>query len=206
MGACYPETAAQNHTVGVGAQLIYDRMMKLYVARHGRTNYNDLGLCNADPRVDVRLTDIGKQQAEVLGNKLRDIAIDRIYVSELKRTQETAAYVNKHHNVPVKIDARLNDNRTGYEGRPASEFYAAYEQAHDKWNARFNDGESLEDVNKRVRSFIDELRKQPYKVVIIITSGAIVNAIRGVVKGLSNQEAYGVEDIQQGSFIELDLE
>ncbi len=43
--------------------------MNLYLARHGRTNYNDLGLCNADPTVDVHLTALGIEQAKANRSK-----------------------------------------------------------------------------------------------------------------------------------------
>src|SRR5882762_9427713 len=148
--------------------------MKLYVARHGQTNYNDLGLYSADPAADVHLTEVGLEQAKNLSEKLKDVNIDHIFVSELKRTQQTADIVNKYHNAPTAIDARLNDNRSGYEGKHYLEYYAALDNADDKWSVRFNDGESLEDVKERVRSFLDELKTKDYDSVLVVTSMVIV--------------------------------
>ena len=81
--------------------------MKLYLARHGRTNYNDLGLCNADPAVDVHLTPSGVAQAGALAEKLKLVPLDHIFASELNRTQQTAEIINKFHNLEIEIDARL---------------------------------------------------------------------------------------------------
>jgi broad specificity phosphatase PhoE len=178
--------------------------MKIYIARHGRTNYNDLGLCNSDPSVDVHLTAAGIQQAKALGEKLKDTVLDQIYVSELKRTQQTADLLEKF-GVPVAIDPRLNDNHTGFEGKPASEYYDALNAARDKWNTRFKDGESVEDINKRVRSFVDELRLLEYGAVLIITSEVIVQALYGVLNNLSNEEARSLH-VEQGGYIELSLD
>lgn len=104
--------------------------------------YNDLGLCNADPTVDVSLTETGKEQAEKLAEAFKHTTFGCIYISELKRTQQTAEYINHYHHVESRIDKRLNDNRTGYEGRPADEHYAALAASPDRWTVRFNDGES----------------------------------------------------------------
>src|SRR5882762_3740116 len=122
--------------------------MKIYFARHGRTNYNDLDLCNSDPSVDVHITAEGTKQAEVLAGKLEEVPIDRIFVSELRRTQQTAAIVNQLHHVTIEVDPLLNDHRSGYEGKPARLLTEAMDAAEDRWTARFNDGESIEDMKK----------------------------------------------------------
>lgn len=50
--------------------------MKVFYVRHGQTNYNILDLCNDDPSKDVFLTDLGKQQAEVVRNKIKNIDLE----------------------------------------------------------------------------------------------------------------------------------
>lgn len=54
----------------------------------GRTNYNDLGLCNDDPSRDVHLTEVGieQEQAHSAALTLRHVAFERIVVSPLPRT------------------------------------------------------------------------------------------------------------------------
>src|SRR6185369_14402091 len=44
----------------------YTGDMKVYIARHGQTNYNEARRCNADPSVDVFLTETGIRQAKEL--------------------------------------------------------------------------------------------------------------------------------------------
>lgn len=179
--------------------------MKLYIARHGRTNYNDLGLCNADPTVDVHLTPEGIEQAKALADKLKQLSFDHIFVSELKRTQQTADIVNRFHNLSIEIDSRLNDGRSGFEGKPFSEYSKAFEAAPNKWTARFNDGESVEDIKERVADFLSELRTRPYQAVLIITSQWIIQALLVVLRQVSdNSEAWDIE-VPQGSYIELDI-
>jgi len=176
--------------------------MHIYLARHGQTNYNELGLCNADPTVDVHLSEIGINQAIALSDKLKMAVFERVYISELRRTKQTAEYINKYHNAPVVVDDRLNDNRTGFEGKPVDEFYAALSAATDKWTARFNDGESLTDTKLRVKSFIDELKTTGLDSVLIVTSMSIVQAFYGLVNNLSAQQAWDFQ-VHKGSCIEL---
>ncbi len=178
--------------------------MKIYLARHGQSNYNVLGLCNADPAKNVHLTEKGLQQARVLAEKLKNISIEHIFVSELRRTKQTADIINKFHNLPIQVDSRLNDNRSGYEGRPASNYYSALERAGNKWIVSFNDGESLIDVKNRVKSFIDELRVQEYQSVLVITSKVIVQFFCGLLKGLTDEQAWDFQ-VEKGSCTELEL-
>lgn len=182
----------------------YAERMKIYLARHCRTNYNDLGLCNADPAVDVHLTPEGIKQAENFAEKFKNISIDHIFVSQLKRTQQTAEKVNAFHNVEIEPDARLNDGRSGFEGKPFQEFDAALAAAPDRWTARFNDGESIEDIKKRVAEFIKELKTKNYDSVLIVTSLWIVQAILAVLDDISYEQAWSI-DAPQGGWLEREI-
>ncbi len=178
--------------------------MKIYLARHGRTNYNDLNLCNSDPSVDVHITGEGIKQAEALAAKLRGTSIDRIFVSELRRTQQTAEIVNQFHEVPIEADPLLNDYRSGYEGKPAAMLMDAIDAAEDKWTTRFNGGESIEDMKKRVADFLHALKAKPYDAVLIVTSGWVVRVAIAVIQNISNDEAWLI-DAEQGSYLEFEL-
>ncbi|MBT8440026.1 MAG: histidine phosphatase family protein, partial [Gammaproteobacteria bacterium] len=108
--------------------------MNLYVMRHGCTNYNELGLCNDNPDADVHLNAMGKQQAQTAAEQLRDVTLDRIIVSPLPRTRQTAEYVNQYHDVPIEVHPDLADIRSGFDGKSVGEYFAAI--AHDPLNAR----------------------------------------------------------------------
>ena len=97
--------------------------------RHGRTNYNDLGLCNDDPNADVHLNDVGKQQAQAAAEQLRDVRLDRIIVSPLSRTRQTAEFVNQYHGTPIEVHPDITDIRPGFDGKAVDEYFAVI--AHD---------------------------------------------------------------------------
>ena len=188
----------------VHALLSYSRVMRIYIARHGRTNYNDLGLCNADPSVDVHLTEQGIEQAKALAQKLKEVPFDRIFVSELGRTRQTADIVNEFHGVDIEVDPLLNDHRSGFEGKSAELLMQALDESSDRWTASFNDGESIEDMKQRVAMFIDKLKSEDYKSVLVVTSGWVVQAAVAILKNISNEEAWGL-DVQQATYIGFDI-
>jgi len=160
--------------------------LKLYVARHGQTNYNVLGLCNDDPKKDVHLTKLGVKQSEELAEKLRNKKIDLIIVSELPRTRETAEIINKHHKAPILVDKRLNDRKTGFEGKPVSEFQKAVEP--DRLRLKFGDGESFLEEKERVLSFLEDLKKVEANSVLVVTHSEPIQIINGYFKKLSDEE------------------
>jgi alpha-ribazole phosphatase len=154
------------HSVSALREIADDTPLKLYYLRHGQSTYNVLGLCNDDPADPAHLTPLGEQQAQRAAEQLRDVALDRIFVSELPRTQQTAAIVNQYHRVPVDVRAALNDIRSGFNNRPVAEYFAA--TAHDELHARVNGGESLLDHRARVRGFIEWLASQPDNAVLVV--------------------------------------
>ena len=62
--------------------------MRIYLIRHGRQNSP---LCN----VNVPLSDAGRRQAELLGERLKKESIDAVWSSDLIRARETADIINE---------------------------------------------------------------------------------------------------------------
>ena len=140
--------------------------MNLYVMRHGRTNYNELELCNDDPSVDVYLNEIGKQQAQAAAEKLRDVKLDRIIVSPLPRTRQTADIINQYHQVVIDTHPGISDIRSGFEGKRVDDYFSAIND--DPLHARINGGESLLDHKKRILGFIDWLKQQKQENILVV--------------------------------------
>ena len=140
--------------------------MNLYVMRHGRTNYNELGLCNDDPNANVHLDDMGKQQAQAAAEQLRDVPLDRIIISPLPRTRQTAEFINLYHHAPIEVHPDIIDIRSGFDGKAVEAYFDAI--AHDLLNARVNGGESLRDHKQRVLGFIHWLQRQQQDNILVI--------------------------------------
>ena len=100
--------------------------MKVHFMRHGESEYNVKGLLNQDPKIKVHLTSKGKKQAENAAKKLRKINFDAIFVSEFVRTQETAKIINQGRGTPSFVDKRINEPKTGFEGKSSKESKLAH--------------------------------------------------------------------------------
>jgi broad specificity phosphatase PhoE len=164
--------------------------MKILLTRHGQTNYNELGLCNADPKVDVYLTKAGVEQAEALRSRLAQFSIQKVYVSDLPRTHETASYCVPKH-IPIIQDSRLSDLKTGFESMPVHEFLKYIEP--DPLTIKAPGGESFHDLKSRVHSFIGSLDKTYDECVLIITHMDPAKIICGYFLELTDIEIWGLE-------------
>lgn len=165
--------------------------MKITVVRHGETNYNVKQLCNAKPGEHVYLTPLGVSQAEDAAKKLKNESFDVILVSELFRSEETASIINMYHLRPMFIDDRINDRLSGMEDQSVNEWVKALELTGDWYNGKVNDGESFNDVKKRVFNFLDELKKKKqFSSVLIVTHMAIFRIIKMYFENLTNEEAW----------------
>ena len=149
--------------------------------RHGRTNYNDLGLCNDNPNSDVHLSDVGRQQAQAAAEQLRDVEFERIIVSPLPRTRQTAEIINQYHDAPIEVHADIIDIRSGFDGRSVSEYFAAI--AHDPVNARVNGGESQLDHKQRVVGFIRWLQSQPEENILVVAHEETLRVFVAYIEG-----------------------
>src|SRR3954471_14289005 len=88
----------------------------LYLARHGETEWNRIGRWQG--ATDIPLSDIGRAQARLLADRLRDRRIVRVHASQLSRALETAQIVAACLGAPVPTaDPRLRERGYGaFEG------------------------------------------------------------------------------------------
>ena len=153
--------------------------MKLIFIRHGESEYNLSGLCNADPAVRVRLTELGRQQAGVARERLRHEPIHQVHVSRLQRAQETAAILCGGHCADIRVDARLDDRNSGFEGRPVADYLAVMWAAPDPFRWKASAGESYLDMVARVHDFTAELLKADLPAVLVVTHHEVLQAVAG---------------------------
>jgi len=60
----------------------------LYIVRHGQTDLNKQGIVQGRGR-DTDLNKEGRHQAQQFYEAYKDVPFDKIYISELKRTQQS---------------------------------------------------------------------------------------------------------------------
>lgn len=154
--------------------------MKLYLIRHGQTDWNVLGKIQGS--TDIELNETGISQAEELSKKILEdnYKFFKIYSSPQKRAVKTAEILSKATNIEyIAVDALAEINLGEWEGLSWAEVKEKHIQEFDKWykNRRHTKapmGESYEDMLQRVLKEMCKIIKENKNDVAIITHSAIV--------------------------------
>lgn len=141
--------------------------MRLYVLRHGQTDYNKEGKFQG--RIDIDINEEGLEQTRKTAKELEKITFDKIYVSPLKRAIETAKIVTDSKLI---IDDRIIERSFGkLEGKKG---IPNYEERIEEFGI-----EIIEDLEKRVKSFLNYICEK-YKSnenILVVTHGGIAQII-----------------------------
>jgi len=82
--------------------------MAIFLARHGETEWNRVGRWQGS--TDIPLSEVGRDQALALAERLRGRGITEAHASDLSRARETAEIVAAALGVaPVRLDARFRE-------------------------------------------------------------------------------------------------
>lgn len=176
--------------------------MKAWFLRHGQTEYNLRGLCNDDPERNVRLTGTGRAQIRAAAQRLAGEPIERIIVSPLPRTRESAELVDAGRGLPIQVHADIHDIRTGFDGGSYSAYRAAI--AHDPLHARAPGGESVADHRARVQRFLGWLAMQPWHCVLVVAHEETLRLAKARRDGLPETALFDLK-IDNGELVALDL-
>nr|WP_311439572.1 histidine phosphatase family protein [Mesobacillus foraminis] len=171
------------------------RLLTLYVARHGETEWN--AEKRMQGRLDSKLTEKGKRDAMLLGERLKGTRFEQIISSPSGRALETAELVRGGKSIPVTTDERLLEIHLGaWQGKTDAEIKGLYPaQFHSYWNLpelyENQGGESFHEVKQRVSEFIGDLEKRvPSGNVLVITHGVVIKALYLICRNASINEIW----------------
>ena len=101
--------------------------MELHIIRHGQSEGN----VTRRDLPDAELTELGRSQAAVVGERLRDTGFDAIIASPLARAIDTAMPLARHRGLPVLIwkDTYEVRSRGPYTGPALSELRRRFPEA-----------------------------------------------------------------------------
>lgn len=155
--------------------------MKLYVVRHGETDWNKQKYMQGN--TDVSLNENGILQAKNICERLKDVHFDICYSSPLSRAYDTASIIC-NGKVNIEVDNRLEERELGeYEGKPSRLYNSEY-----YWNLKINSSENGVEAPKELLNRIslfynDLLNKHNDEVILIVSHGAIVRGLNFVING-----------------------
>lgn len=138
-------------------------MMRLYIARHGQSEANVLGVIS-NGTLPHPLTELGRQQAGRLAQSLIDIPFARIYASPVLRARQTAEIVSAALHIPVDVADGLREPDCGImEGRRDEAAWAEHHRVSEAWlvsrdyDTRIEGGESFNAVRARFEPWLDRV-------------------------------------------------
>lgn len=161
-------------------------MTKVYLIRHGKTQWN-LESRYQGANGDSPLLKDSYREIELLASSLQRIPFEHAYASPLKRARITAQALLNHLNpeIPLTIDSRLKEFNLGKMEEMHFEDVAAkwpevlknFRHHPDKYDESLVEGESFLEVIARFRAAIEEYcRQYPNGNILVISHGAALNA------------------------------
>lgn len=167
---------------------------RLIIVRHGESEWNALGKWTGT--TDVHLSGKGFQESKLLGDKLKDIPIDKAYISQQIRTKETLEHIldaSKQYEVPYEVSAAINERDYGdLTGKNKWQVQKeigneAFENIRRGWDYPVPGGETLKDVYNRAIPFYKQTILPLLKdnqTVLIVAHG---NSIRAIIKYIESE-------------------
>jgi broad specificity phosphatase PhoE len=121
---------------------------------HSTSVHNEQGI--ASGWLEGELSETGREQARLLGERRLDDGLTAVFTSDLRRAVETSEIAFAGSSLPVRSDRRLREcNYGAMNGMPRTALDGLRTRKLDE---PWPDGESWRQAVERVTSFLDELR------------------------------------------------
>lgn len=196
----------------------------LYIVRHGESAGNvarDAAVKAGQPMidlasrdVDVQLSDLGKQQAQALGNWFAALPAEErpnvILTSPYIRARDTAALIVETAGLPkdsysLVVDERLRekefgilDRLTGVGVRERHHEQAEFRRLLGKFYHRPPGGESWCDVILRLRSAVEMMsREYCGQRVLIVCHSVVVLCLRYLLEHMTEDEILAIDRAEE---------
>ena len=153
--------------------------MKLYVVRHGETDFNKEERMQGSRFADEHLNATGREQITKLSKFIPDdIAV--IFCSITTRTRDTAAILNDRLGKDILYRSELIERDFGdLSGKRWDEIDPKIASAdlENKYDYRPYGGESVEQVRIRLTTFIEEAKTYAPKSLLVVTHRGLIRLL-----------------------------
>lgn len=178
--------------------------MHIYLMRHGQTVDNAHKLVSGDR--ETPLSELGKHQAKLAGQKAAQLGVDQIVCSPLGRAQETAAIVAEaigYPNAGITTIAQLRERHLGVlEGIS----FARNERLNGNFPAveHIHGVEPLNHFHTRVQHALRQIMQdKKHHTVLVVCHGGVVRMLQVVAAGRPAAAVYGLPHIQNAAIYKL---
>ncbi len=179
-----------------------DKSKTIYLVRHGETDYNRRGIIQGSG-INSSLNEWGKAQASAFFDAYQHVPFDKVYASQLVRTQQSIQkFIDT--GIPFEKHAGLNEICWGiYEGhKPDAVDAHAYSELLQDWkNGNISKatlgGESPVDVSLRQQDFLKLMLSRPDEETILVATHG--RAMRILLASLFSQTLDGMDRFEHSN-------
>ena len=149
-------------------------MLKLYLIRHGLTEWNRTNRFQGS--TDIELCNEGLEQAVKIAERMSVESIDAVYSSDLSRAYATAQHIASHHQLDVIKVPEVREIHFGqWEGMTRSEIEKQKEYDFSAWHesphtATFPGEGTLSAVQKRIMVGLNKIIEESKEKNIVLVS------------------------------------
>lgn len=151
--------------------------MKLLLVRHGQSEWN--ASHRLQGQADIRLSDVGRHQADGLRPVIEAIRPCRAISSDLKRVRETASRISSL--IPEFTEDLREIDLGDWTGKSIPDLIEKDANAYARWRAGTYtppSGESWSDFVKRISRVIgDQTRGVSDKNLLVVCHGGVIRAL-----------------------------
>lgn len=175
--------------------------MKLYVVRHGQTDYNLNHLMQGITDKDIN--ENGIEEIEGVKELLKTVQFDICITSPLIRAINSLKIITDHDYI---IDNRIIERNLGVFETKESELYNKELYWDYKANSNFGGVEAIQDLFKRVEEFYNELKeKYSDKTILIVSHDAPIRALNYIIKGYDENTNFLELTINNARILEYEI-
>lgn len=155
-------------------------ILRIYLVRHAKTEWNDRGIWQGN--VDIPLNEEGIKQAEKLADRFSKVSVDAIYTSPLMRSYQTAEKIASRFFIqPMKESSLRECEISLWNGLTMKETLERFGPFYKEWStnpkAKIDGIESLGDVQKRLVERIEQIIKEPFENVVVVSHALAIRMV-----------------------------
>lgn len=155
--------------------------MKIYLVRHGETDWNQAGLLQG--QTDIALNAQGLEQAREAAERLKEVPFEIAFCSPLIRAKRTAETIIGDRKITLTTDERLRELNFGpWEGVDIRTIKDAASQPFTNPGSYVppEGAESFAQLYKRSGEFVDQVLlplEGTYETVLVVAHGGVNRSI-----------------------------
>lgn len=168
-------------------------MTNIYLIRHAQAEGNLYRIVQG--HFNSYITEKGRKQIDALAERFKDVHLDALYSSDLRRTLETAGAITRYHALEIHKTERLREINLGIcEGMSFGQMYEYdpeqmnyFNNDPERWRAE--GAESFAECAERMVSVLTQIAEEnDGKTVAVVSHGMAIRGFLARILGVKSED------------------